>query len=207
MGQKPFEHYYTQSPTSELLVKETVFTLRNGHSYPFKTPSGVFSFGHVDRATRILIEYFHFHPGTLLDLGCGYGVIGITLKKEFPSLTVFMSDINERAIRFSKVNTKNHNLEIEIRQGPLLDPWEGLKFDTIVTNPPIAAGKSVWTEIVEKSIHFLNPQGSLQVVAFHHKGGERIMNRMAETFGNVATTVKSGGIRIYESFLKENEKK
>jgi len=196
-----FEHYYTEKPTSPLEVRHTLFRTKSGIEIAFQTPSGVFSFGHIDRATRALVEAFHFRPGTLLDIGCGYGAIGIALKKAYPALELFMSDINERAVRYAKVNLKNANMEGTVRQGSLYEPWEGLVFDTIVSNPPMAAGKAVWTELVVRSTCFLNPGGSLQIVAFHRKGGEGVMNTMKAVFGNLAVRVKTGGIWVYESIL------
>ncbi len=196
-----FEHYYTERPTSLLEVKRAMFATKHGMEISFQTPSGVFSFGHIDRATRTLIEAFYYRPGALLDIGCGYGAIGITLKKTYPDLDLFMSDINERAVRYAKVNMKNANIVGTVRQGSLYEPWEGLAFDTILSNPPMAAGKNVWTELVERSVGFLKPGGSLQIVAFHRKGGERVMKTMKTVFGNLAVLVKTGGIWVYESIL------
>lgn len=83
-----------------------------------------------------------------------------------------MSDINKRAVEFAKINAKDHNVEVDIRWGNLYEPWEGMKFDMIVCNPPVVAGKKVWMEIVRKAPEFLEEGGSLQVVAYHNKGAE-----------------------------------
>jgi len=195
-----FEHYYTESPTSELKVRDVQLKLSNGHIYKFKSPSGVFGYGKTDRASKILIEKCRLHGKSILDLGCGYGMIGITLKKEFPYLNLFMSDINQRAIEFSKINSKNNNLAPEIRHGYLYEPWLGMKFDNILCNPPIAAGKKVWMEIIEKSPEFLEKDGVIQLVAFHNKGGSRILEYMKKHFNSVKTFEKSGGVRIYAGF-------
>jgi 16S rRNA G1207 methylase RsmC len=202
-----FEHYYTVEPTSKLKVREARLVLKNGHEYIFKTPSGVYSYGKIDKATQVLLENLKVHGKKVLDLGCGYGVIGIVLKKEYPDLEVYMSDINKRAVEFAKINAKNHNVEVDIRWGNLYEPWEGMKFDMIVSNPPIVAGKKVWMEIVRKAPEFLEEGGSLQVVAYHNKGGRRIRDFMEEIFGNVEELCKTGGIRVYRSVkgLKEDE--
>jgi 16S rRNA G1207 methylase RsmC len=86
----------------------------------------------------------------LLDLGCGYGPIGITLKLENPDLKLFMSDTNTRAVTFSKINARDFNLLADIRKGDLYDPWEGFRFDSILSNPPMAAGKAVWEKLILK---------------------------------------------------------
>jgi len=199
---KKFEHYYTVEPTSKLKVKIAKLNLKNGHEYLFKTPSGVYSYGKIDKATRILLNNLIIHGESLLDLGCGYGVIGIVVKKEYPKIKVFMSDINKRAVEFAKINAKDHNVEVDIRWGDLYEPWKGMKFDMIVCNPPIVAGKKVWMKIVEDAPKYLNDGGSLQMVAYHNKGGKRIKDYMEKVFGNVEDIWKEGGIRIYRSVKK-----
>lgn len=194
-----FEHYYTEKPTSKLKIKEVIINLKNGHIYKFKSPSGVYSFGKVDKATKILIENVRISNGNILDIGCGYGIIGITLKKENPDIKLYMSDINERAVEFAKINAKDNNIAADIRKGYLFEVWENEKFDHIVSNPPIVAGKKVWMELIEKSLDFLNDGGTLQLVAFHNKGGRRIKEYMKSIFGNVEELCKEGGIRVYLS--------
>lgn len=199
---KKFEHYYTIEPTSKLKVKIAKLNLKNGHEYLLKTPSGVYSYGKIDKATRILLNNLIIHGESLLDLGCGYGVIGIVVKKEYPKIKVFMSDINKRAVEFAKINAKDHNVEVDIRWGDLYEPWKGMKFDMIVCNPPIVAGKKIWMKIVEDAPKYLNDGGSLQMVAYHNKGGKRIKDYMEKVFGNVEDIWKEGGIRIYRSVKK-----
>ncbi len=193
------EHYYSEKPTSELRIKSVLFKLKNGRTYNFQTPSGVFSFGEIDKATRILIEHAIIHGNSLLDLGCGYGAIGIVLKGEYPDLEVFMSDINSRAVEFAKINAKNNNVDVTIKHGAFYEPWESERFDMILTNPPMAAGKKVVLRMIVESIEHLKDNGSLQVVAYHNKGGSYIKKAMMEIFGNVDDIYKEGGIRIYRS--------
>ena len=197
--EKKFEHYYTVEPTSKLKVKTARLVLKNGHEYLFKTPSGVYSYGRIDKATRILLDHMIVHGESVLDLGCGYGVIGIVIKKEHPRMKVFMSDINKRAVEFAKINAKDNNVDVDIRWGDLYEPWKGMVFDMIVCNPPIVAGKRVWMKIVEEAPKYLKDGGSLQMVAYHNKGGKRIKDHMNSVFGNVEDVWKEGGIRIYRS--------
>jgi len=204
---KKFEHYYTVEPTSKLKVKVAKFVLKNGHEYLFKTPSGVYSYGRIDKATKILLDHMVVHGESLLDLGCGYGVIGIVVKKEYPRVKVFMSDINKRAVEFAKINAKDNNVDVDIRWGDLYEPWKDMKFDMIVCNPPIVAGKKVWMKIIEDAPDHLNDGGSLQMVAYHNKGGKRIKGYMEEVFGNVEDVWKEGGIRIYRSVKGAVEEK
>jgi len=204
---KKFEHYYTVEPTSKLKVKVAKLVLKNGHEYLFKTPSGVYSYGRIDKATKILLDHMMVHGESLLDLGCGYGVIGIVAKKEYPRMKVFMSDINKRAVEFAKINAKDNNVDVDIRWGDLYEPWKDMKFDMIVCNPPIVAGKKVWMKIIEDAPDHLNDGGSLQMVAYHNKGGKRIKGYMEEVFGNVEDVWKEGGIRIYRSVKGAVEEK
>jgi len=194
-----FEHYYSEEPQSVLRVRDVELKLKNGHVYKFKSPSGVYSFGKVDKATEILINHCENISGKVLDIGCGYGVIGITLKKENPSIELFMSDVNKRAVEFAKINAKDNNIQADIRQGNLYEPWEGYLFDHIISNPPIVAGKEVWMKLIEGAFQHLKDGGTLQLVAYHNKGGERIKNYMKEIFGNAEDVWKEGGIRIYIS--------
>lgn len=177
--------------------------LKNGRLYRFETPSGVFSFGKIDKASRVLIENAVIGGKRLLDLGCGYGVIGIVLKGENPDLEVYMSDINERAVRYSKINARLNNVLLDIRKGAFFEPWEASVFDMIFLNPPMSAGKKVVLRMIQESIEHLSNGGSLQVVAFHNKGGSYIKKAMKERFGNVEDVCKMGGIRVYRSVRRD----
>lgn len=194
-----FEHYYTESPTSEIKERILECEFKNGHKYLFKAPTGVYGKSKIDKATRILIENASFNEGSILDIGCGYGVIGITIKKEFNSMKVFMSDVNKRAVEYAKINAKDNNADVEIKSGNLFDPWEDVIFDNIIANPPIVAGKNIWMNLIEKGYKHLSNKGTLNLVAFHNKGGKRIEEYMKEIFGNVTELEKSGGIRVYKS--------
>ncbi|PIJ62545.1 class I SAM-dependent methyltransferase [Mesotoga sp. H07.pep.5.3] len=195
-----FQHYYTDQTEPPKSIRPVYLRLRNGHSYTFRSPEGVFAFGKADRASLLLIENCILEgQESILDLGCGYGVVGITLKLEQPDLNLHMSDVNTRALTFSKINARDHNILADIRKGDLFSPWEGTSFDSILSNPPIAAGKAVWQRMIREAPEFLNEGGSLQIVAYHNKGGSRLEGIMRETFGNVITTTKSGGVRVYVS--------
>lgn len=197
------EHYFSEDPQSELRVKAVKIRLKNGHEYTFRSPSGVFAFGKSNRATECFLENLCIRGKDVLDLGCGYGVVGIVSAKENPFINLYMSDINKRAVNFAKENSLNYNLKVEVRAGNLFEPWAEEKFDTVLFNPPMAAGKNLWMKALEDSYDHIRSKGTLQIVAYHNKGGKRIMEYMREIFSNVKTLVRSGGIRVYLSERQE----
>ncbi|MEA2065963.1 MAG: methyltransferase [Thermotogota bacterium] len=195
-----FQHYYSKKPTSPFKKKTVALNLSNGIKFFFVTASGVFSFSRVDRASQLLIEHCEINThGSLLDLGCGYGLVGISLKKKHSDIELYMSDINERAFTLSKINARDNNIEAVIRVGNIYEPWNENRFDSIVLNPPFAAGKDVWKKMITEAPSHLKKEGRFNVVAYHNKGGSRIEKIMKTVFSNVRTLVKSGGIRVYVS--------
>ncbi|MEM2121203.1 MAG: methyltransferase [Candidatus Woesearchaeota archaeon] len=195
-------HYYSEKQDSEFKPKIITDTIR-GIKFNFYTASGVFSKDRIDKGTRALIENCIVQDGwKVLDLGCGYGVIGIVIKKLFPKTEVFLSDINERAIKLSEMNAKLNNVDVKIIKSFLFDNIKEL-FDTIIVNPPQAAGLEICYKIIDQSYEHLKREGILQLVARHNKGGSRLEKRMLEVFGNT-TSKKVSNYRIYFS-KKENE--
>lgn len=193
------EHYYTQKPTSD--IKERVFqqSVRNTE-LSLTSVSGVFSFeAKVDRASLLLIENFKPSGKTILDLGCGYGAVGLFIKALYKDQIVCLSDINERAVDYSMINAAKNHLEIKAVKSDLFSALEGITFDDIVTNPPLAAGKKLITRLIDETCDHLNPKGALWLVAFHNKGGSTLKEIMKSRFGNAEDVEKSGGIRVYKS--------
>jgi 16S rRNA (guanine1207-N2)-methyltransferase len=193
------EHYYSEKQTSRLRITEIEIALK-GNNLKFSTGSGVFSIGKIDRGTRLLIEKCIIEPDwEILDLGCGYGPVGISIAKAFPSTSVLMADINQRAIKLSRMNIKQNNIQnIKTKQSDLYDNIPE-KFDTIITNPPQSAGKQVCFEIIKQAKLHLKKGGLLQLVARHNKGGKELEKKMKEVFNNVKDIAKKSGYRIYVS--------
>lgn len=191
------EHYYSQQPSSKLEVKEVNIELF-GRKLKFLTPSGVYSYGKIDNGSFLLVSKCQVNTSDkVLDMGCGYGLIGITLLKL--GFEVTFTDINERAVKFCKKNLAANDVSSSgVFKGNLYEPIND-KFDTILSNPPFHAGRQVCYEIIEKAPLYLNDSGSLQIVARHKRGGEMLEKKMKEVFGNVETLAKKGGFRIYKS--------
>ena len=194
------DHYFSETPITLLKIYK-VKTILRGMSFEFLTAPGVFSYRKVDKGTRILIESMILpKEGTILDLGCGYGVIGIVTAKLNPKLKIIMTDVNKRAIWLAKRNVElNQVKNVKILQGDLYSPVMNQKFDAIITNPPIHAGLKTVFKIIEKAPKHLNSNGTLQIVAKTKMGAKRISEKMLYTFKNVEEISKKSGYRVFLS--------
>lgn len=200
------EHYYTEDPHSD--IKERTFeqTIK-GTSLILTAVSGVFSFDdRVDKASALLIKNFKPSGSSVLDLGCGYGAIGLFIKAAYPELSVCMADINSRAVEYAGINAAKNRLITETVKSDLFSELTDRSFDDIVSNPPFAAGKKVNTQLINEALDHLNPGGSLWLVAFHNKGGSTLKEIMKTRFGNIEDIEKSGGIRVYRAVRKTTER-
>ena len=192
------EHYYTEKPTSKIEFNK-FFTKLKGEDIQFYSVSGVFCKSGVDKGSELLIEKCILNKNwKVLDLGCGYGIVGISLLNFDKSLDVTFSDVNERALMACKKNLVLNNLKGKVLKS---DGFEKIndKFDTILLNPPQTAGKKLCFKLIEDSFNYLNEKGLLQIVARHNKGGKELSKKMNEVFENVKDTAKSNGFRIYVS--------
>ncbi|MBU0980441.1 MAG: methyltransferase [Nanoarchaeota archaeon] len=189
-------HYFSEHQDSKIKYSEIQGTLPG---LKFIVAPGIFSHRRVDPGSSLLIDKAVLpEQGLILDLGCGYGAIGISLAKHHPKLGFTLTDINRRAIACSKMNAKmNHVKNVSVKWGDL---YNGLpRFDAILCNPPQSAGKKLCFSMIDQSIDHLNPGGSFQLVARHQKGGKDLKKRMEENFGNVEEVAKRSGYRIYLS--------
>ena len=192
------EHYFTEKPTSQLKIFKLRTILRNTY-IDFFTATGLFSFTDIDKGTQLLINKSIIKDKwKVLDLGCGYGIVGVSLKKFFPTLAVTFSDINQRALELTRKNLSFHHLEGTAIHSNGFEHIDG-KFNTILLNPPQTAGKELCFKLITESKEHLLSKGLLQVVARHQKGGRELGKKMLETFGNVKETAKGAGYRIYVS--------
>jgi 16S rRNA (guanine1207-N2)-methyltransferase len=192
------EHYFTEQPTSKPEPGLIRCTLR-GLSLEFLTDSGVFSHRRIDAGTRLLIDSMILPPeGALLDLGCGYGPIGIVAARLSPGLRVWMTDINARAIDLAEENAaRNGARNVRVLRGSLYEPVDGIEFDAIVSNPPISAGmRRVVGPLVAGSIRHLRDGGSLQLVVQSNKGGRTLAGLMEGAYGGFEVLARRGGYRV-----------
>jgi len=158
-----FQHYFSENPEEKdvRLIKKVI----RGHLFKFYTSSSTFSKEHIDPGSELLADtMIIFEESKVLDLGCGYGVLGIVAKKVCPESEVWMSDINELAIKYSKINATLNEVDVQIVKSNIFESINE-KFDIIITNPPYTAGKDVIKEFIKQSYEHLNSPGVLQLVA------------------------------------------
>lgn len=194
------EHYFTEQPKSKMRLGliRTYFCSRR---FEFLTASGVFSKERVDLGTRLLIENMILpKKGCVLDVGCGYGAVGIAAAVFNSDLHVAMVDVNMRAIRLARQNVElNHAWNVEVKHGHLYEPFGEELFDCVVSNPPISAGmKTVEAIIVDAPAH-LAQNGTLQVVVKSKIGGKRLRSVFEEVFDNIDVLARGSGYRVFIS--------
>lgn len=196
------DHYYSEKPTVESDRKTWEYKLRN-YTFSFTTDAGVFSKNEIDFGSKVLVETFEMPSveGNVLDVGCGYGPIGITLAKQFQDRIVKMVDVNERALQLAKENAVQNQVEnIEIKKSDALKGLEKNEtFAAIVTNPPIRAGKKVVHEILETSYAHLVNGGELWVVIQKKQGAPSAIDKLNEVFEEVEVVLKKKGYYIIKS--------
>lgn len=196
------DHYYSEKPISKS-ERKTWETTIGGKEFTFATDAGVFSKDKIDFGSEVLIKtasQTHFPAGNLLDVGCGYGPIGLALAKEFPEKQIEMIDINERAINLAKENAKlNKITNVNIHQSDLYAAVESKKIAGILSNPPIRAGKKVVHQILEEAYHYLIDGGILQIVIQKKQGAPSAQKKMKEVFGNVERVNLEKGYWILEA--------
>lgn len=193
------EHYYTEKPTSKLVTKQITVRI-NGTELKLTTASSTFSREKIDLGTKILIENAEIKKGaTVLDLGCGYGVVGITIAKTVPDTNVVLTDVNQRATQLAQENAKQNNVTVDVRTGDSYEPVAGQTFDYILLNPPQTAGRKLCFQLIEQAPAHLSSEGIFYLVARHKKGGAVLEAKMKEIFGNVETVARESGYRVYKS--------
>ncbi len=194
------EQYFARRPRARHRPSEIRVTMR-GHAFTFVSDAGVFSRGELDRGTELLVEALRVGPCELiLDLGCGYGPIGIAASQLSADGHVILTDVNERAAALARANVAANGItNAEVRTGDLYDPVANTLFDHIVCNPPIRAGRAVVDRMISEAPAHLLEGGSLWLVARTKQGAESILKRMTAVFGNAAVVKRGSGFKVLRS--------
>lgn len=194
-------HYYSENPMLDHKLEEWSFELR-GKKFQFLTDSGVFSRNTIDFGSRVLIDAFEWESlptGRLLDIGCGYGPIGLSLAA-VTGRTVEMIDVNQRAVALAQENAKRNQIEqVDIHPSNIYETLTEKEYAAIVSNPPIRAGKKVVHEILSGAHPLLAVGGTLTVVIQKKQGAPSAEKKMLEVFGNVEIVTKDKGYYILKS--------
>lgn len=195
------QHYYTNNPISNKNEK-IIYGIIKGEKYKFLTDNGVFSKKFIDFGTKTLLESFYTERKKLeiCDLGCGYGVVSVFLANNYEDFSFTMIDINKRCLELSKKNIELNKIKskIEIIENNVLDQISK-KFDIILTNPPIRAGKNVVFKIMEQSYHSLNEGGELWVVIQKKQGMNSVKKLLEKIFNSVIIVKKNKGYYVLKS--------
>ncbi len=193
------DQYYTREPGSASRPEECVFEYR-GQVLRFTTDAGVFSRGELDTGTRLLLEALPAEMGgRILDLGCGWGPIGVSVKKTWPEAEVWMADVNLRALDWSRKNAERNGAGVICLESDGFAALEGKMFDAVITNPPIRAGKQVIYQMFADAREHLVPGGSLFLVIRKQQGAESCMKYLKTLYTAVEKLDRSGGFWVLEA--------
>lgn len=209
------EHYFTAEPGSASRRASALWHWQ-GKDIEFITDSGVFCRGHVDFGSQLLLESLPQLHGRVLDLGCGYGFMGIGAKLRWPDIEIVLCDINERAVALARENAARLGATVTAFPSDGFAAVEG-NFDFILCNPPVRAGKAVYYPWFEQAATRLNPRshgragasgpdqpgGGLIIVLQKKQGAPSARRRLEELFPKVEELEHDGGYHIIAAWLEE----
>ena len=194
-------HYFEEDPNLASNIKEIRFEV-NGLTMKLLTDNGVFSKNNVDEGSLAFLKVLlPLDLGKdILDLGSGYGTIGLTLAKAHAEVRVTLAEINSRAVALCKRNAELLNLSqrVTILQSDIYEKIEG-PYDSIVVNPPIRAGKKVTYAMYEGAKQYLIDGGSLYIVIRKAQGAPSASKYIESIFGNITLLKRDKGYYIYRA--------
>jgi len=189
-------HYFSENDENLKSNPQVIAFSVNNTPMKFNTNNGVFSKNNFDRGTNVLLKYLKFNDEhkSCLDLGCGYGVIGIYMNLVY-NIDVDMVDVNKRAIELTKSNVVLNSANANVFYS---DGFNGItkKYDIIITNPPIRAGKKVIYRFFEDSNKFLNENGEFYVVINKKHGADSAFNKLNTIYKVVEVVNKKNGFFV-----------
>ena len=186
------EHYYTKTPTSGHDARAFSFA-HAGRQLTFETDAGVFSKGHVDPGTAMLLKALpEAFAGRALVLGCGWGAIGAAMAAAWPGADVVLTDVNERAAALARQNLARNGLTAQVVTGDGFSAVKGT-FDLIATNPPIRAGKAVIYQMFADAKAHLADGGILVLVIRKQQGAPSALKYLKELYAEAETIERDGG--------------
>ena len=189
--------YFAENPDAEHDIHELKVQLL-GQKMTFLTDAGVFSKKMIDYGSQALLKCLDFHKQeSVLDVGCGYGTLGLTLVKA-KEVEATLVDINQRALDLARQNAERNQVLATIFQSNIYQTVEG-RFHHIISNPPIRAGKQIVHEVITGSYTHLLDGGDLTIVIQKKQGAPSAKAKMEEVFGNCEILKKDKGYYILRS--------
>ena len=199
------DHYFSDHPDSRSEIREIPYVL-GSISMRFLTDHGVFSISRVDHGTDLLLKTVlkdrDTAPKSVLDIGCGYGPIGLTLAKAWPTCSVTMLDVNSRAMELAEKNRVLNGLPEEIRI-VRQEELAASSFETVVTNPPVRAGKTTVYSLFALAQRHMVAQGALYVVLRKNQGAPSAVKELIRLLGNCEIINRQSGFHILKSVKTE----
>ncbi len=195
------EQYLSERPRSAPVRRELKFLYR-GELVSFRVDAGVFASHGLDPGTALLIENLAVRPtDRVLDLGCGWGPVGVAAAKAARDGRVTLTEVNHRAARLARENlARNRVRNAEVRIGRLFEPVADDAFDVIATNPPYRAGRELVLDILRGAPDHLAPGGRLVLVG---KGSQGILYYQewlrSNWAGSVEVLARGSGYRVLEA--------
>lgn len=193
------EHYFTNNENLKSELRDIKFSFCD-YNFLFKSDNGVFSKNKIDYASMFLVETClknitnTENINSILDVGCGYGFIGITLSKVLDK-HVDMVDINKRAVHLCDMNISINKVDAQVFLSNIYESVTN-KYDLIITNPPIRAGKEILYEFLKGGISRLNKNGNLYFVISKDQGAKSVKSEL-EKICEVEVIDKSKGFWVF----------
>ncbi len=201
------QQYFAATPDAEHKYAQLRYTYR-GHELLLETDSGVFSRTEIDKGSDILLRALPQElSGDVLDMGCGYGVIGLSVKAACPAIRLTMADVNTRAVSLCQKNALQNRLGADVLASDGFAGLSGRRFDTVLLNPPIRAGKSVIYRMFADAAQALRPGGSLWIVIRKQQGAPSAINYLKTQFTAVEIVEREGGYWVVRSVVGESDAK
>ncbi len=196
------EQYFTERPSSPHRRRELRFLYR-GELLVFESDRGIFASEGLDPGTALLIEALDPAPtDRVLDLGCGWGPLGLAAARAAPRGEVLMTDVNRRAVLLSRQNARRNRLaNVTVKAGDLYAPVGEERFDLIVTNPPYHAGRETILALLRGAPAHLSEGGRILFVGKGSQGIQFYQRWIAENWpdGTVEVLKRGSGYRVLEA--------
>ncbi|SFQ17897.1 class I SAM-dependent methyltransferase [Salibacterium halotolerans] len=196
-------HYFDENP-EQRSDERTVTAHLRGQQMSFRSDHGVFSKREVDYGTRVLLDVYRLPDveGDILDMGCGYGPIGLTLAAE-TNRTIWMADVNERALELAGRNAEEGGLfNTRVMKSNLFDELGGKTFASVLANPPVRAGKETVHTLFEEAYQHLCSGGSFWTVLQKKQGAPSAGEKLEAVFDSVHIEARKKGYYIF--YAKKN---